>query len=215
MVPVISFVGYHNSGKTTFARKVVGELRRRGYRVGVMKSTHHADVREIPEGKDTQLYLSDGVESVALITPERVYFTGRLENDPEYLAFTLFGGFDIVVCEGFKGSKVPKIEVARKEVSGRTLFESGVENIIAVVSDFPVEGVRNFSPESFREVADLIEDEFLSEREEISLFVNGKKIPMKFFVRNTLRGVVKGYIENLKGTEGARTVEIRIEFPPG
>jgi molybdopterin-guanine dinucleotide biosynthesis protein B len=213
MAPLISFVGYHNSGKTTFARKVIGELKKKGYRVGVIKSTHHTDIEESPKGKDTQLYISDGVESVALITPEKVYFEGKIDNNPEYIAFKLFEDFDLVVCEGFKKSPLPKIEVARKEISDKTLFERGeIENVIAVVSDFPVKDIKNFSFEQSREVAELIEEEFLkSEREEISLFVNGKKIPMKFFVRNTLKGIIEGFIENLKGTENAEKIEIKIE----
>ena len=162
MAPLISFVGYHNSGKTTFARKVIGELKKKGYRVGVIKSTHHTDIEESPKGKDTQLYISDGVESVALITPEKVYFEGKIDNNPEYIAFKLFEDFDLVVCEGFKKSPLPKIEVARKEISDKTLFERGeIENVIAVVSDFPVKGIKNFSFEQSREVAELIEEEFL------------------------------------------------------
>ncbi len=213
MIPLISFVGYHNSGKTTFARKVIKELQRRGYKVGVIKSTHH-EITEERRGKDTQLYLSDNVESVALVTPTRTLFNGKIERNPEYIAFKFFSGFDIVICEGFKKSSLPKIEVARREISSKTLFESGeIENVIAVVSDFKVEGVKNFSFEQYREVADLIEEKFLkSEDEDVDLFVNGKKVPMKFFVRNTLKGIVKGYIKNLKGTENARKIEIKIEI---
>ncbi len=39
MPPVISFIGWHNSGKTTLARQVVALLKAKGYVVAVIKST--------------------------------------------------------------------------------------------------------------------------------------------------------------------------------
>ncbi|MCL5057026.1 MAG: molybdopterin-guanine dinucleotide biosynthesis protein B, partial [Actinobacteria bacterium] len=38
-IPVISFVGYSGSGKTTFLERLIPELKARNLRVGVIK--HH------------------------------------------------------------------------------------------------------------------------------------------------------------------------------
>lgn len=43
MIPVISFVGRSNSGKTTYLIKLISELKKRGYKVAVIKH-HHGDV---------------------------------------------------------------------------------------------------------------------------------------------------------------------------
>ena len=52
MPPIISIVGKSNSGKTTFLEKVVRELKRRGYRVAVVKHSTH-DIKIDQPGKDT------------------------------------------------------------------------------------------------------------------------------------------------------------------
>ncbi|MGE5257212.1 MAG: molybdopterin-guanine dinucleotide biosynthesis protein B, partial [Hyphomicrobiales bacterium] len=42
MPPIVSIVGRSESGKTTLIEKLIPELRRRGYRIGTIKHTHHA-----------------------------------------------------------------------------------------------------------------------------------------------------------------------------
>jgi len=214
MAPVVAFVGYHNSGKTTFATKVVEILVKRGYRVAVLKSTKHREVIKDREGTDTYRYKEAGAGAVGLVEPDRLtLFMEIEEREPLYLAFLLFGDYDLVVCEGFKGSQVPKFEVVRKEFRERALYRN-LENLIGVVSDFPLEDreIRRFSIERPEEVADFIEEEFLKEREKTALFVNGKKVPLKRFVQESLKGVIEGYIGALKGIESPiKKVEVRFK----
>ncbi len=214
MVPVITFVGYHNSGKTTFATKVVEILSRKGYRVAVLKSTKHKGLIKDREGSDTYKYKRAGAEAVGLVEPERaILFIDLEDRDPLYLSFLLFSNYDVVICEGFKRSKVPKIEVVRKEFKDKALYRE-LEGVIGVVSDFPVEGkgLKRFSIERPEEVAQFIEEKFIKRKERVSLLVNGKKIPLKKFVQDSLRGVIEGYIKTLKGIESPlERVEIRFE----
>ena len=52
LIPIVSFVGKSNVGKTTLLEKVVAELKRRGYRVATLKhDTHGFDIDK--PGKDT------------------------------------------------------------------------------------------------------------------------------------------------------------------
>ena len=52
MVPIVSIVGKSGSGKTTLLEKVITELTRRGYSVGVIKhDAHRFDIDQ--PGKDS------------------------------------------------------------------------------------------------------------------------------------------------------------------
>jgi molybdopterin-guanine dinucleotide biosynthesis protein B len=55
MVPIVSIVGKTNSGKTTLIEGLVLELKKRGYRVGVIKhDVHGVKLSDVDtEGKDT------------------------------------------------------------------------------------------------------------------------------------------------------------------
>ena len=211
MIPVVSFIGYHNSGKTTFATEVVRILKERGYRVGVLKSTKHEEVIKDTEGKDTFRYKKAGAPSVGIVTPkELILFKEVAKVELPHLAFLLFSDCDIVICEGFKSSNVPKLEVYRKELKEAPLFKK-VPNVIGVISDTEIEGIRNFPIEKPEKVADFIEEEFLKRKEDAELFVDGKKIPLKPFVRSALKGVILGFVKTLKGIgKESCKVEIRL-----
>ena len=206
MVPVISFIGYHNSGKTTFTTRVVEILKKKGYRVAVLKSTKHKGVIKDTEGKDSYKYKEAGADAVGIVTPEELILFQKIGKiNLKYLSLLLFDDYDIVICEGFKHSDVPKFEVTRKELNQPTLAGQ-VENVIGVISDYKVEGVKNFSIDKPEEVAEFIEKTFIGRREdqfpdEVELFINGKKVPMKHYVKETLREILFGFVKPLKGIE--------------
>ncbi len=217
MVPVVAFVGYHNSGKTTFATEVVKILRSRGYKVAVLKSTKHTNLIKDKKGKDSYRYREAGADAVGIVSPHELILFQDVERERlnlKFLSFSLFDDYDIVICEGFKGSDVPKIAVTRKEVFQEDLLRN-VNGIVAVVSDFKVKGFKNFSIERPEEVADFLEKEFIENREdgfpdEVELFVNENRVKMKYFVRKTLKGIIEGFIKSLKEIENVRKIDIRI-----
>ena len=158
MKPVIGFIGHHNSGKTTLIRKVLKELDSRGHRVAVIKSTKH-DIKDLDtHGTDTYLYSNDGTESVALVTPNRMYLFQNNTNEPlKRLAERLFPHAGLVVAEGFKHAPdIPKIEVVRTDISEGPLRDK-IKGVKAVVSDRPIEGETVFNFSQISELADFIE----------------------------------------------------------
>ncbi len=207
MIPVVTFTGPHNSGKTTIIRQVAGVLRGKGYRVGVIKSTKHRDIIKEPQHKDTALYRSDGVEQVVLFEANRAVCF--LEHNPplEQVAFNMLGYCDLVICEGFKRSPLPKIEVIGDNTQRLCLEDT--HNLLAVVSREPVEGVRCFTPEQVESIAEFIEDMFLK-KDWIRVMVDGKEIPMKPFVARTVASTITALIGNLKGAEKGERIEIVI-----
>lgn len=215
MTPILTFIGWHNSGKTTVIREVVRILRDRGYKIAVIKSTKHRGLNLDSPGSDSYLYGKDGIESVALICPDDlILFQENTGEDLKYLAFRLFPDVDLVIGEGLKhASGIPKIEVTRADESKEPLRES-VSNVMAVVSDYEVSFDKVFKINQVTELTDFIENSFLNDKKnDVCLFLDGREISLNNFVRNSLKGIIFGFINCLKFTRGAQKLEIRIKGP--
>ncbi|MDD4170428.1 MAG: molybdopterin-guanine dinucleotide biosynthesis protein B [Desulfotomaculaceae bacterium] len=136
-VPVIGLAGYSNTGKTTFLVKLITELKRRGYRIGVVKHTHHQVELEQP-GKDTWRHARAGAEVVALATPDGVALVRGYEAEPEpEVIISMISGVDLIVVEGYKKGKWPKLEIYRQGVIERPVIPA--EELLATVSDVPLD----------------------------------------------------------------------------
>ena len=78
------------------------------------------------------------------------------------------GRWTLVLVEGYKRSKIPKIEVHRHEV-GEELFCQGNESLIAVASDTELSvEVRRFHLDDDQGIADFIEQKFLNSKSRAS-----------------------------------------------
>lgn len=155
--PVVSFIGWHNSGKTTLARHVLAHLKIKGYTVGVIKSTKECGIVVDPPHTDTALYKAAGADGIALLAPDQLIVQLRPTTiELRSLALRLFPEADLVLAEGFKHAvDVPKIEVRRDPAS--PLLRDQVSGVVAVATDLPLtEGVI-FQLHQSREVAEFIE----------------------------------------------------------
>ncbi len=201
-------------------RKLVKLLRDEGYRVGVIKSTKHTGLQMDQPGSDSFLYRQDGTEYVALVSPDKtvMFQDTHREEDLRHLSFRLFPHADIVIGEGFKHVPgIPKIEVARAAL-GADLLKNQVPDVLAVVSDFNVQGVKNFSIEDVEGLCAFLKKQFLEKDESkpaASLFVNGQPVPLTYFVQNCLTYTIFGFTRALRATEGAEEIEIRVRLRDG
>lgn len=165
MPPVVSFVGWHNSGKTTLTRQVVAHLKTMGYRVGVIKSTKETGITVDQPGTDTALYKATGADAVALLAPDQLIIQ-RLPPQMELIDLVplLFADMDIVIAEGFKQAhQVAKIEVRRD--AGAMWIHQQVDGVVAVASDLPMgdlAGLHCFGLKQSKELADFIRRHFLA-----------------------------------------------------
>lgn len=213
MVPIISFVGKSGSGKTTLLEKVIAELTKRGYRVGVIK--HDAHGFEIDhEGKDSWRHKKAGSVTVALSSPEKFAVIKDVSPEwlPERIIALYLNDVDVVVAEGFKRSPFPKIEVVRKANSSRPVCGKD-KRLMAFASDFKVsKRLPVFGLEDYKGIASLVEKEIIKKHEysNISLVVDGEKIELKPFIENLIKDGVTGMIRSLKGCSGAKEIELRI-----
>ena len=138
----VSFVAKSNTGKTTLLEKVIAELKRRGYRVGVIKHDAHRFDIDHP-GKDSHRLTTAGADTTLITSPEKLALIRKQDESPsiEELIATYFGDVDLILTEGFKKSGLAKIEVQRRERSA-TLICRGEEHdptLVAVASDEPLE----------------------------------------------------------------------------
>jgi molybdopterin-guanine dinucleotide biosynthesis protein B/molybdopterin-guanine dinucleotide biosynthesis protein len=167
-VPAISFVAKSGTGKTTLLEKVIAELKRRDYRVGVIKHDAHRFDIDHP-GKDSHRLTAAGADTMLISSPDKLALVKRHEASPpiEELLATYFPDMDIIVTEGFKKSGLAKIEVHRAERS-KTLLCRGDEHdptLVAVVSDEPLElDVPLLDLNSPAEVVDFLEKNIIGRR---------------------------------------------------
>jgi molybdopterin-guanine dinucleotide biosynthesis protein MobB len=137
-IPAVAFVAKSGSGKTTLLEQVITELKRRGYRLGVVKHDAHQFDIDHP-GKDSHRLTAAGADTMLISSPAKLAMVKQHAEAPDIdtLIATYFTDVDLVVAEGFKRSSLPKIEVHRSERSA-TLLCRGEEHdpaLVAVVSD--------------------------------------------------------------------------------
>ena len=159
-VPIISVVGKSGSGKTTFLEKLLPELKRRGYRVAIVKhDTHGFDIDH--PGKDTWRHAQAGADAVAISSPRRIALIQQLEEEmPLDEIGHYIKGVDIIITEGYKRGNKPKIEISRRARSTELICDE--EELIAIVTDqtFPL-NVPHFDLGDVAGVANLLEARFL------------------------------------------------------
>lgn len=155
MKPIVSFVGYSNSGKTTFLVKVIKELKQRGYRIGVIKHDGH-DFAIDHVGTDTWKHGQAGADVVCIASNHKIAVVQKTVR-PATLdeIIPLIDNVDLILTEGFKGEQKLQIEVNRQgaECLGKK------DNTIAVVADTIIyDGIPHFGLEDAEGVADLLEN---------------------------------------------------------
>ncbi|QJW44780.1 molybdopterin-guanine dinucleotide biosynthesis protein B [bacterium BFN5] len=153
MPPIISFVGYSNSGKTTFLVNLISELKQRGYKVGVIKHDGHDFIIDYPQ-TDTWQHREAGADTVCIASASQLALVKQtvqpacIDDLMQY-----FEDVDIVLTEGFKQESKPQIEVSRTGIEplGRK------HNTIAVIADRTLyQDILHFSPDDISGVADLV-----------------------------------------------------------
>ncbi len=215
MSSIISFIGWHDSGKTTLATQVVAELKKLGYRVGVIKSSSETGLEFDTPGTDTYKHKEAGADSVMIVAPDQMVLqTGNSGLSLKTLAHRFFPDVDILIGEGFKTARqVPKIEVF-KDLDQRLRDE--VSGVIAVATDLPgVVADYVFRLDEAKEIALFLEKRFLTPKggaEMASLLVNGNKVPLKHFVQEALAGTVDGFVKTLKLVDEIQEIELRIKI---
>ena len=214
MPPVITFIGWHNSGKTTLTSQVVARLKEKGYTVAVIKSTKETGIETDQPQTDTATYRGVGADSVALLAPDQLIIRGKPPaRDLLTLARRYFFDLDIVIAEGFKhAAQVPKIEVRRGGDS--PLLRDQVEGVVAVATDQPLADGIVFRLDQSREIADFIETRLLTDPKtpasQIALTLNGESLPLPAPLRHQLAAAMQSLLAPLHPSLDQETLEINL-----
>lgn len=136
--PVLSVVGFSDSGKTTYLEKLIPALKKRNIKIAVIKHDAHSFDIDIP-GKDSWRLKQAGADITMISSPLQIATMEKVEKEEDLLqlASRLKGKVDLVLTEGYKRDKALKIEIRRAAKSREPFCKD--EELIAIASDYSAE----------------------------------------------------------------------------
>jgi len=142
---IIGIAGYQNSGKTRLVELIVPHIVASGFTVATVKHIAHDDLSVDAAGTDTFRHKRAGARlAVAASDSETVYFHSKGQTLEEVLErLEKFEPADLVVVEGFKGSRLPKIVIGEVEHGGQELYRwDGTEEGALAIANSLILGIR-------------------------------------------------------------------------
>jgi len=133
---IFGLAGFSNSGKTTLALSLIKVFRKKGYSLGTIKHAHHNFNIDKP-GKDSWKHREAGSQEIIVSSSKRIAHIIEHDNDQDTNLSELISlqkNKDIILVEGFKKEKIPKIEVWR-ENENREIISLYDKNIFAIATD--------------------------------------------------------------------------------
>ncbi len=164
-LPVMGFAAYSGTGKTTLLSKVIPLLTAKGYRIGIIKHTHHNIDIDKP-GKDSHVLREAGASQTVIASRNR---TAMIIEKPDAVgepkledALANLQTSSLVV-EGFKAAEFVKIELHREALAKPYLY-SDDPNIVAIASDHALDAelsIDHLDINQAQQIADYIERKLL------------------------------------------------------
>lgn len=161
----LHIIGRKNHGKTQLLVELTIELRRRGWRVGTIKHTHHRHELDTP-GKDSHRHREAGAAVVGIMSQGMNAVFLPAEHQPKhadrYSAMSpLFADCDLVLVEGDSQTNAPKIEVWRAELSTPPIALEDRGVLAIVTDDTPLGDCNILQRSCLTMLTDWIEKRFL------------------------------------------------------
>jgi molybdopterin-guanine dinucleotide biosynthesis protein B len=136
---IIGLAGWSGAGKTTLLTKVIPRIVAQGKRVSTLKHAHHGfDLDQ--SGKDSHAHRTAGASEVLIASAKRWAIMHELRDAPEPALRELLRRLspaDLVIVEGYKRERIPKLEIYRADV-GKSLLHLEDDWIVAIASDTPL-----------------------------------------------------------------------------
>jgi molybdopterin-guanine dinucleotide biosynthesis protein MobB len=131
---IIQVVGNSNSGKTTFIKNLIPELKKKG-NVAVIK--HLGDhTYNIEEGKDTTVFFNAGADISVGIDSDKAVAAIRKNTLDEVLGMLFDQEMDFAIIEGFKQRSFPKIVIGNLTADTSILTNPSVDEVISSLNLF-------------------------------------------------------------------------------
>jgi len=189
---VFGFYGESNTGKTSLIVKVIKQLTDDGLKVATVKITDK-NIGVDVEGKDTWKHGQAGASLVVLSSPTETDFLLKQHKQMKGILRHIgeLGTYDVVLVEGAHDKCTPKIRIGG--IPER-------ENTIITYDD------------DFDGLIQLITNEIVKKKDttdkNISVRVNGKKVPLTEFPSAFIKETITGMLTPLKGVDEINDVEI-------
>ncbi len=138
-LPIIGFSAWSGTGKTTLLRQLIPALKQRGLRVSVIKHAHHHFDLDFP-GKDSYELRKAGANQTVICTTTRMATITEFDapsQEPELADIVAMldpDRADLVLVEGYKDIRFPKIEL-RREPLGKPWLYPDDDTVIAIACD--------------------------------------------------------------------------------
>ena len=139
--PVLGIAAWSGTGKTTLLVKLLPLLRDEGLRVGMLKHAHHQFDIDHP-GKDSYELRKAGAEQMLIASNQRWALMVDEATDGDVSLTVMLdrlerSRLDLILVEGFRHERFPKIELHRAALDKPLLFPDDT-SIIAIACDHPV-----------------------------------------------------------------------------
>ena len=156
---VLGIVGWSGSGKTVLITRLIPLLMQRGLSVATLKHAHHEFEVDQP-GKDSYAHRLAGAREVIVSSARRWVQMHELTGEAEATLAQLLrrvSPCDLVLVEGFKTQRHPKMEVFRKAL-GMTPLHVHDARIVAVAADqaFPEARIPVVNLDDVGAIAELV-----------------------------------------------------------
>lgn len=139
---IFGLAGWSGSGKTTLMTALIPEFVGRGITVSTIKHAHHAFDVDQP-GKDSWRHRQAGASEVMVVSERRWALMHELRGAPEPGLDELMPRVtpvDLLLVEGFKHHRHPKIEIYRPSL-GKPPLHPDDPYVVAVASDEELPGL--------------------------------------------------------------------------
>ena len=131
---IIQIVGNSNSGKTTFIKNLIPELKKKGNVAVIKQLGDHT--YNIEEGKDTTVFFDAGADMSVGIDSHKAVATIRKNTLDDVLGMLLDQGMDFAIIEGFKRRSFPKIVIGSLTADTSVLTNPSVNEVITSLNLF-------------------------------------------------------------------------------
>ncbi|GIO14183.1 molybdopterin-guanine dinucleotide biosynthesis protein MobB [Cohnella xylanilytica] len=160
---VYQIVGFKNAGKTTLVCGLVRLFTERGLRVGTIKRDAHGFEADRPD-TDTWKHRHSGSAWTAITSGERTAIFSEAPSRLDELVQAASRACDLVLVEGFKRERYPKLALARQIGDAEQLAKLPAVTALALWPEpyarretiEPNNGIETFAPDDVAAIAEHI-----------------------------------------------------------
>ena len=156
---ICGIVGWKNSGKTFFAKKLIAYFTTQKFNVASIKHAHHNFDIDKPN-TDSFLHRQAGSQQVIISSSKRWAKISELNKSKEKTLYELIDELskpDIIIVEGFKNENHAKIEIINNDSDSSTYLFPHLQNVIGIIADSKIEtSTQQFNKNEIAIIADYI-----------------------------------------------------------